>query len=85
MFGFQTSLFGVAFALFLALFLLLIVRLKDVLGIAHCHENGNACRSSTYSSNVMNPFLNAGIVRTTLTAYDKASLVNIYVLSHLFS
>jgi len=28
-FGFQTPLFGVAFALFLALFLLLIVRLKD--------------------------------------------------------
>lgn len=43
------------------------------LGVAHCHEYGETCRSSTCTSNVMNRDLDTEQVRITLQPYDYSS------------
>ena len=52
------------------------------LGIAHCHEIGQTCFSSTCKLNAMNPQaqLNS-IQRRTLQQYDSASYIYMYLYS----
>lgn len=47
--------------------------LGHAIGVAHCHEIGESCNSSTCSSNVMNPTIKENTIRRTLTDYDKSS------------
>lgn len=55
--------------------------LGHAVGIAHCHESTEGwgpCWSYTCLNNVMYPFAETNKVKTTLTDYDKASLMLIY-------
>jgi len=52
--------------------------LGHALGIAHCHEIGSTCFSSTCSSNVMQPTIPTNTVRRNLTSYDSSSKQVIY-------
>lgn len=47
--------------------------LGHAIGVAHCHEIGESCNSSTCSSNIMNPTIKENTIRRTLTDYDKSS------------
>jgi len=50
-----------------------------VLGLMHCHEvGGGKCSSSTCTSNVLQPSLNAGVTRTTLQTFDKNAKTKLY-------
>lgn len=49
------------------------------LGVAHCHELGESCRSSTCNLNAMNRSSKIGSIQgRTLQEYDKASYMAIY-------
>ena len=49
-----------------------------VLGIAHCHENNNACSSPTCPYNMMSPGVDPGVSKTSLYSYDTSSYALIY-------
>ena len=53
--------------------------LGHALGVAHCHEDGKTCSSSTCSQNVMNLTAQTNFVRRTLKGYDIASYQYIYM------
>ena len=48
------------------------------LGVAHCHELGETCRSSTCGTNVMTRDIDPGEVRCALQPYDYSSYYVIY-------
>ncbi len=54
--------------------------LGHALGVAHCHEEGEAapCWSATCTSNVMRWNTEPGEIRRTLQPYDTASYIRIY-------
>lgn len=51
--------------------------LGHALGVGHCHEIGYSC-GSICSSNVMNPIIGTGTVRTTFQYYDTSTYRSIY-------
>ncbi len=53
--------------------------LGHALGVAHCHEQGETCYSSTCSTNVMNRLAQVNLLRRTLKPYDIASYQYIYM------
>lgn len=48
------------------------------IGLAHCHETGNKCSSSTCSTNIMQPNSKKNNIRRALNSYDKESKQVIY-------